>query len=90
MAQYFFDLHDGVEILDDAGMDFDSLDDVRHHAVMKMAELLLQNPGQFWAGDIWTMTVKDDLGLVLFTLNFSATKAAVVSNAAEAGGQARG
>jgi hypothetical protein len=81
MARYFFDLHDGVEIIDEVGLDLATLDHARHHAVMKMAELLMQSPGQFWAGDVWTLTVKDDLGLVLFALNFSATKAAVVADA---------
>lgn len=79
MARYYFDLHDGVDIIDEDGMEFDSLEDARHHAVMKMAELLMQAPGQFWAGDAWTLKVKDDVGLTLFKLNFSATESAVVA-----------
>ena len=79
MSRYYFDLHDGVDIIDEDGLELASLESARHHAVMKMAELLMQAPGQFWAGDAWTLKVKDDLGLTLFRLNFSATEAAVVA-----------
>jgi hypothetical protein len=86
MDRYYFDLHDGVDIIDEDGMELASLENARHHAVMKMAELLMQAPGQFWAGDAWTLKVKDDLGLTLFKLNFSATESAVVASPMSASG----
>lgn len=79
MAQYFFDLHDGEDIPDPTGRDCPTLEDARHHAVVATATLLMQNPAKFWSGEAWTMTVKDDLGLVLFTLRFEATQANVVA-----------
>ncbi len=79
MSHYYFDLHDGVDIIDEDGLELASLAAARHHAVMKMAELLMQTPGQFWAGDAWTLKVKDDVGLTLFKLNFAATESAVVA-----------
>jgi hypothetical protein len=80
MARYYFDLNDGVDIIDEDGKELASLESARHHAVTKLAELLMQTPGRFWAGDAWTLKVKDDLGLTLFELNFSATEAAVVAS----------
>ncbi len=84
MSRYYFDLYDGVEIIDEDGMELASIENARRHAVLKMAELLMQAPDKFWAGDAWTLKVKDDLGLTLFTLNFSAAEAAVVASSTPA------
>ena len=81
MARYFFDLHDGEDIPDAVGTEFETVEGARHHAVIVLARLLMQDPGKFWAGDAWTLEVKDDLGVVLFTVVFSASQALVAGAA---------
>ena len=81
MARYFFDLHDGEDIPDQEGSEFPTLEDARHHAVIVIARLLMKDPGKFWAGDAWTLEVKDDLGVVLFSVVFSATQSLVAGPA---------
>ena len=76
MARYFFDLQDGDLIQDDTGTDLATLEDARHHAVIAIATLLLKNPSRFWSGRQWAMDVRDDIGLTLFSLTFSAAEAA--------------
>ena len=82
MSRYFFDLHDGEKFTDDTGLEFASVEDALHHAVNAVAELLMRNPAKFWSGKPWVMEVKDDLGMVLFTLNFAASEAPIIQGLA--------
>lgn len=75
MPRYFFDVHDGSDICDDTGTELEDLAAARQQAVRYASELLLGIGETFWDGGDWSMDVKDDTGLCLFTLHFVATAA---------------
>lgn len=78
MARYFFDVRDGEYIPDQVGTELPDLAAARVHAVVYSGELLMRNAEQFWRGEEWQLEVKDQQGLILFSLMFLATNAPAV------------
>ena len=75
MPRYFFDVADGVFSPDSEGSELDNLEQARFEAVRLAGALLGDNPAKFWQCEDWFVEVKDDHGLVLFTLAAMATEA---------------
>jgi hypothetical protein len=73
--RYFFHVKDGKEMLDQQGIEFDSLDEVKNEAVQSSTELLKGRDGEhFWSGEPWLLWVTDQPnggGNRVLTLTFS-------------------
>jgi hypothetical protein len=76
MPRYFFDVHDGTANIDDHGTVLAGLDEARLEAARFSGVMLAEGAKEFWNGEEWTVTVRDETGLTLFALTFFATDAA--------------
>jgi hypothetical protein len=74
MTRFFFNVHDGVEIIDEEGMELPGPDDARAQALTTAGEMLRDKGREFWTGSKWTMQVKDDSGHTVCVLEFSAAR----------------
>lgn len=74
MPQYFFNVHDGKSIPDLERTELRDIDAARREAVRFSSELLADHAEEFWMGEDWKVEVTDAAGLILFVLQFSATK----------------
>lgn len=77
--KYHFNDRDGVAHRDPDGLELDSIDDAKTTAVRLLADIITDNPTNFWAHGDHTVSVTDDRGLVLFEImacvtNSSATR----------------
>lgn len=72
MRRYFFHTEDGVRIEDDEGTPLPSDAAARLEAVRIMGELLRERPQAFWDHRTFRVTVADDAGRLLVTLDLSA------------------
>ena len=78
MPRYFFDLTNGKYEPDVVGTELAGLEEARLESVILSGNLLKENPALFWNAETWLIEVKDDVGLILFTLNFMATEAPII------------
>jgi hypothetical protein len=72
MPRFHFDLHDGTSIIDDEGTVLPDLAEARIQAAKMAGALLSDEAVKFWEGAEWTINVRDEGGLVLFSLVFMA------------------
>ena len=70
MPRYHFNVHDGVEIPDDVGIDLPDLSSARREAMKYAGVLLDEAEDRESLGEEWRLDVTDDSGTVLFSLNF--------------------
>lgn len=68
MPRYFFNLHDGREILDEDGTELSGLDEARAQAVVALGEMLKDVNGRFWREPEWRMWVADEVGEAVCSL----------------------
>jgi hypothetical protein len=72
MPRYFFNTHDGEDIIDDEGLDLPGLTEARAQAIAASGEILRDRGKAFWDGTEWMMRVLDEAGDVVCVLKFSA------------------
>ena len=72
MPRFHFNFHDGSLIPDVRGTELASLESARREAMRRASEILAKQEEAFWNGTLWTVSVTDEAGIVLFELNFSA------------------
>ncbi len=77
MPQFHFDVTDGTFIPDLEGVELADIPAARAHAVLRMHNLLAGHTEAFWMGEEWLIEVRDDCGLLLFTVAFRATETPV-------------
>lgn len=70
MQRFFFHLQDGRFTPDLVGSELASLEDVRRHAVQLAASVLAAQNGPVWESIDWQITVIDEEGETVFSLNF--------------------
>lgn len=75
MPRYYFHIQDGQSYPDNVGCELADLRAARLEAVRLSGEVLRDEAEKFWSCDEWQMKVTDDVGLVLFLLNFTACDA---------------
>ena len=73
MPKYHFEARGGVDRAIRAEADLDDFRAAQIEAVRALGELLADNGAEFWSAGDLTMSVADDAGVVLFTLNLSAS-----------------
>ena len=72
MSRYFFHIPGVPDDIDTGGTEMATLAEARVDAVRYAAQLLADNPGQFWNDGEWTMRVSDARNKTLFQLTFFA------------------
>jgi hypothetical protein len=82
MPRYFFHRADGECLRDGDGSELPSMHEARCEAVKVLAEYMRQDPCEFWETQSMSVTVADERGLTLFTVD-------VMSTAAPAAGGSR-
>ena len=78
MPAYYFHLQSGRETRDEAGTELASLHDARCHAVQMIAEMLCNSPERYWEHEEYRVTVSDQTGLTLFTVEMVSTDSAAL------------
>lgn len=73
MARYHFNVRNGNEHPDPDGSEFVSIAQARTGAVSFFGGILCDRPERFWEVEEMQVEVTDEAGLILFTLNMSAT-----------------
>jgi hypothetical protein len=78
--RYYFNIKDGITILDNEGTEFADLSAVKEEAVRSSGDMLKGLNGEhLWAGEPWLLWVSDQPnggGNTVLTLTFSARLAA--------------
>ena len=72
MPRFYFDVHDGTVTIDDEGTELPDIDEARIQATKLAGILLSDNAEQFWNGEEWKVSVRDENGVRLFSLLFVA------------------
>jgi hypothetical protein len=76
MPRYFFNIHDGKNIIDRDGTVLADLAEARVDAVDLAGRSIAEMGEEFWTRDHeWRLEVLDENGRLLFTLKFSANDA---------------
>ena len=70
MPRYHFNIHDGIRGRDADGLEFATWQDARSEAVRYAGEVLTEDSKRVALDEDWRMEVTDDVGLVLFSLDF--------------------
>ena len=78
MPTFFFHTEDGERLDDAEGSDLPDLRAAQDAAVQILAESLRGNSRLFWDTQSFRVTVADERGLTLFSLEVSATMAAAM------------
>jgi hypothetical protein len=72
MPRYFFNVYDGRDLLDDAGIELANRDEAHRQAIVTAGEILRESGRRFLQGDVWEMHVTDEAGKTVCRLRFSA------------------
>ena len=72
MGRYFFNVHDGVSIIDTVGSEHDDLQSVRSEAVDMTSQRLHNALLKKTDMTAWLMNVTDEQGITVLMLSFSA------------------
>ena len=67
----FFNVHDGVDILDEVGTELADMEAVRHTAILAAGEAIRELGSKFWDSKDWQLEVTDESGKRVLTMNFS-------------------
>ena len=80
MPRYFFNIYDGVDELDLTGTELEDWTEARLEAVRFAGVIIRDDAKRLALGEDWRLEVTDDVGLVLFRLDFSILSSAAVPN----------
>ena len=78
MPRFYFHTEDGQLLRDEEGTDLVDVHAARNEAVAILAELLKEDPEEFWKDRSFKLTVTDDDGLTLYILDLSAVASAAI------------
>jgi len=81
MPRFYFHTEDGRCLRDEDGTDLTDVHAARNEAVTILAEVLKEDPEEFWRDRSFKLTVTDDEGLTLYILDVSAVASAAVERA---------
>lgn len=75
MPRFPFRLTHDVEACDEAGLELDDLHAARRHAARLIADALCKEPERFWKSDIYRVSIADERGLLLPSVEMIAQSA---------------
>ena len=75
MPYFFFDIQDGVEMIDDVGTECTDLEEAQREAVKAATEILGSSGHDLWSGETWIMKVREG-SMIVAELSFTARKVA--------------
>lgn len=81
MPRFYFDIHDGTAVIDDEGTLLPDAEHARVEATKLAAGVLAEGAERFWTGEEWTIAVRAEDGVVLFTLVFFGVRGGRVAEA---------
>jgi hypothetical protein len=73
MPRYYFNIYDGVDILDNVGTELPDFAFARREAIRYSGAILEDEAERLSLGEEWRMELIDNTGLMLFCLNFMVT-----------------
>jgi hypothetical protein len=74
MPRYFFNVRDGVNLIDNEGTVLSDVEEAREQAVVAAGEAIKDMGCKFWAGEVWEMNVTDESGATVCALTFTAKR----------------
>jgi hypothetical protein len=74
MPRYFFNAQDGRPYPDDTGIELAGPDEAQVSAVKALTEMVREFHDEFVADEVFTLTVTDEDGLVLYRLDLAGLK----------------
>lgn len=74
MPRYFFNAHDGRPYPDETGIELSGLDEAQVSAVKALTEMVREFHDEFVTDELFTLTVTDERGFVLYRLDLSGLK----------------
>ena len=84
MPRFHFNVYDGIQLLDEQGIELPDTNFARREAIRYAGTLLEDGAAKDSLGDEWRLEVTDDSGLVLFRLDFNVTESPAVAFAKRA------
>ena len=78
MERFHFNIEDGKPYPDDEGTLLVDLPAARREALKVLTQAVMNWPDEFWRTHQYSVTVTDQTGLALFTLNLSVQEAAAL------------
>ena len=78
MARYFFNIENGHTLADTEGTELPSLKAAKNEAIQLLSDSLRNKPDVFWGAPSFAVVVRDETGLILFTLDVGVTMAPAV------------
>ena len=79
MPRFHFNVYDGIELLDDKGVELPDTNFARREAIRYAGTLLEDGAAKDSLGDEWRMEVTDHTGLVMFRLDFHVSESPAVA-----------
>lgn len=79
VPRFHFNVYDGVSEVDRVGTELGNYDEARIEAMRLAGEILKNTAHRLVLGEDWRMEVTDDVGLILFRLDFTVLEAPAVS-----------
>lgn len=80
MPRYFFDIYDGVSMLDDTGTELADRQQARIQAIEFAGEVIRDEAKHIALGEDWRIEVTDERKLVLFRFEFITLEAPALSS----------
>jgi hypothetical protein len=75
MSRYYFNTEDGLSVPDAEGVELPGVAEAQVEAMKLVGEMLREHAREFWNTQSFTVTVKDNTGLTLFTIVTEAIRA---------------
>jgi hypothetical protein len=79
MPRYFFHVFDGKALRDREGTELPDYNHARREAISYAGKLLDDDASRIGLGEDWHMEVVDEVGLILFRLDFFVTASPVLT-----------
>jgi len=80
VPRYYFNIYDGVSVLDDTGTELSDWREARVEAVRLAGEIFRDNAQTIALGEDWHIEVTDERQLVLFRFDFISHEAPVLAS----------
>ena len=81
MPRYHFNVFDGISSIDEGGSELADLVTARYEAIRLAGNIVADDAQRMKLGEDWRMEVTDDVGLLLFRLDFTVVETPAIRDA---------